>query len=758
MEEKCISSNFVTDDLTHQSCRDKMRIRFVEVNIFKRKARDRRICKYLGFLRATMVGTTPQIEPVAPTSAEEEALKRNTDCVYFLASPLTCKKGSECEYRHSDIARVNPRDCWFWLNGNCLNPKCAFRHPPLDGLLGTQAPTSASSAVPPLQADSTPAPHVPNPSGKQGVPCIFFQKGYCLKGDWCPFLHAPNSVSNKNTQAPGMSIAEPAFYKNTFGGPEKCTQEKKVPSITVEKTVELPLHTKPAVKVEPAPPRNEFAVGKKTAMTLDMNEEFSSYRRTSISPANNGNKSSRTIGVQQSHPLDEHGSMNSKDAEEISREPSPGFDVLVDDELRDSDYYPSEDQYGMIGDHEGRNEYDIGHSADYNSMVDVDREMYRDPRGYDSYDRLQGRYAWEQHRASSERMSEGPAYQKRRHARVNSPDQVSETDLRHHLSKHRRGNGLRSVISNEYVHDKHVEDQGYKVSTRDAQYLPPHESSISSRLRGRIKLPGRSSSPLDGRDMHGDREIIRGTDHSRSSFGRTQQSSHQGRLRDRIKGKEEDNFDIGGKNNRGVNLRREMKGDNITDFAGPKSLAELKSKKNGESSEQQSLGKRKHSMLDGYQQTGGDLPFEGPKPLEQILKQKRGEISASGSNKDNYQKEEGTGKMTKITSTVEDQHALSSAPVNKESMSASGDNGGAEKYRLSDATEPEAEDGMIVEDRLDDQEHEAYEQRDGASDDEQVDGEYYDDLDEGENGDAEEEYPDDEDGDDFAKKMGVMYS
>uniref|UniRef100_A0A5B7CDF7 Putative zinc finger CCCH domain-containing protein 17 isoform X1 n=1 Tax=Davidia involucrata TaxID=16924 RepID=A0A5B7CDF7_DAVIN len=88
-----------------------------------------------------MVGATqqPQLHPPTPTttttttialtSAEEEALKRNTDCVYFLASPLTCKKGSDCEYRHSDIARVNPRDCWFWLNGNCLNPKCGFRHP-----------------------------------------------------------------------------------------------------------------------------------------------------------------------------------------------------------------------------------------------------------------------------------------------------------------------------------------------------------------------------------------------------------------------------------------------------------------------------------------------------------------------------------------------------------------------------------------------------------------------------------------------------
>ncbi|CAA2954875.1 zinc finger CCCH domain-containing 17 [Olea europaea subsp. europaea] len=708
-----------------------------------------------------MVGPPPQIESAAAppppqtatASAEEEAIKRNTDCVYFLASPLTCKKGSECEYRHSDIARVNPRDCWFWLHGNCLNPKCGFRHPPLDGLLGTQAPTSAPSVVPPLQTASAPSPHVPNASGKQGVPCIFFQKGYCLKGDWCPFLHAPNSVSNKNTLAPGISTAELASFKNTFGGPEKFTQEKKVPSKTLEKSGELPLHTKPIIKVEPAPLRNEFAVGKKTLATLEMNEEFSSYRPRSMSPANNGKQASRTISVQQSHPLDELGGMNSKDAEEISREPSPGFDVLVDDEVRDSDYYPGEDQYGMTGDDESGNEYGIGHSVDYNSMVDVDRDIYHDPHGYDSYEHLQGQYAWEQHKASSERMSGGSAYQNRRHARVSSPDQVSDADLRHHLSKHRRGNGLRSVISQEHARDRH-EDQGYKVSSMDAQYLHPQESSLSSRLRGRIKLPGRSL-PLDGRDSQVDREIIRGPDHGRSSFGRTQQFSHHGRTGDRVKGKEEEDFNNSQKNNRGVNFRREMKGDNITDFAGPKSLAELKSKKNGETSEQQSLGKRKYSMLDDYQQTGGDLPFEGPKPLEEILKQKRGEIASSGNYRDNNQKEEGSRKMTKITSTVEDQRALSSAPVNEDSKSASHDNDGAEKYGLSDARKL---DGMIVEDQLDDQEHEAYEQRDGVSDYEQVDGEYYDDLDEGENGEAEDEYPDDEDGDEFAKKMGVMYS
>ena len=39
---------------------------------------------------ATKESTAPPQPFAAPP--EEDALKRNTDCVYFLASPLTCKK------------------------------------------------------------------------------------------------------------------------------------------------------------------------------------------------------------------------------------------------------------------------------------------------------------------------------------------------------------------------------------------------------------------------------------------------------------------------------------------------------------------------------------------------------------------------------------------------------------------------------------------------------------------------------------------
>ncbi|XP_048133908.1 zinc finger CCCH domain-containing protein 34-like isoform X2 [Rhodamnia argentea] len=101
----------------------------------------------------------------------EGTQKRNTDCVFYLASPLTCKKGLDCEYRHNEIARLNPKDCWYWLAGNCLNPTCGFRHPPLDKL------SEVSSEL-----------HMP-PANKISTPCYFYYNGFCNKGDSCTYSH-----------------------------------------------------------------------------------------------------------------------------------------------------------------------------------------------------------------------------------------------------------------------------------------------------------------------------------------------------------------------------------------------------------------------------------------------------------------------------------------------------------------------------------------------------------------------------------------
>ncbi|KAL3635863.1 hypothetical protein CASFOL_020410 [Castilleja foliolosa] len=656
-----------------------------------------------------MASSAPQSQSL-PLSAEDEALKRNTDCVYFLASPLTCKKGNDCEYRHSDVARINPRDCYFWLQGNCLNPKCAFRHPPLEGLLGAQAPTPIGPSAPVSQTVAAPTPHVPNAaSTKPGVPCVFFQKGYCMKGDWCPFLHAPIFPSNKPSPMPltAPSPLEPAINKKPVTGLKQSVQEKKVQPVNVAKSVKDSAGTNSSFEVEPAPPRNEFSINR---------------RAPQVTPAANGNPVNYPVHFQQYRHLDdpepEPECMNSKDADEFSREPSPGFDVLVDDDVRDADYYPGEDRYGMARDHESRIEYDIGLSSDYNAIpADDTDERYQGPLGYDSHEHRKGQYDLDSRRGSSERRSGLPYFERRPFARPETVDLVDELDLRHRLAKHKKPNGLRSVISHENARDRQTGDRRiYRGSSRE-------NNALSNRLQGRISLPGgRSPSPNN-----------RGSVRGRLSPVRTNMALHQGRIHDKIRGRVDEGFNSAGRNLRGPQARRDDSGDYRGKFAGPKSLAELKNNKNGEPSrrfandeQQSSLGKRKHIV---NQESGNGLSFEGPKPLQEILKRKRGET---------------VRKEDKIHELAENE-----TEVNHDSTSIQNNEPVVESKQ-------EVEDVMIGDGVHQEESGAAYEQRDGESDYEQVGGEDYD-LYDGENGDNGD-YADEDDDDDFAKKMGVLYS
>ena len=660
-----------------------------------------------------------------------------------------------------------------------------FSFQPLDGLLGTQATTPSGSSIPTSQSVAPPAPHVPAPhvpyssSGKQSVPCIFFQKGLCLKGDRCAFLHGPNPTGNKIPQAPAATPGtEPPSLKKVFGGLEKCTQEQRVLQPNFSKSFEVPRPAKPATKTETAPPKHAVSIDKTAVPPAGLRDELPRYKATDVPPASNGNSANRPNRMHQSDVSDDHSFQNGgKDADEFYRESSPGFDVLVDDDLRDSDYYHDEDQFGGDGRNlNSMNEFDIGRSSDYNSMADMDREMFRDPHGYDSYEHMHGQYPWDHRRSSSERMLVGAAPLERRGFRKSeSPDQINESDLRHRLSKHRRVNGLRSVVSHDYDLDNHAEERSYRgPSRRDSHPVPTHESSLSSRLRGRIKLP-RRSSPVNGSDLRVEKDMDRGRNWGRLSPGRQQISSQQGRLRDRIRGRVQEDSITDARNSWNQRIRRDIVDDGVADFAGPKSLAELKVVKNTESKEQRmkvqqslSLGRQRNLKIEGQQQSEDDLSFEGPKPLSVILKRKRGaETAVSGSgmvhgNKEENDPEGKDGFMSSSKTTEVDVVGSVEDGLILTEKDQAADN---ESSQVPSMNELETEDGVIGDGVTEDQDHEleGFDQRDGDGD---GDGEYeYEqgdeaeyNLEEGENVDPEEEYMDDEDGDDFAKKIGVMFS
>ncbi|GKB46843.1 zinc finger CCCH domain-containing protein 17 [Tanacetum coccineum] len=611
--------------------------------------------------------------PTTITTEEDEFLKRNTDCVYFLASPLTCKKGSECEYRHSEIARLNPRDCYYWLSGNCLNPKCAFRHPPLDGLLGAEVPAFAGPPVPP-------AP------GKQGVACYYFQKGFCSKGPLCPFLHGPPSIAAQPT--PPNPVTKPSEVPST--GPEKPAQEQKFTQHeSIQKPVEFhPSHGKyvPGVQAR-APTRN----GGNVAMEKKVEpppQETSRYTPANVAPPPVINEvpiSRSNHGVYEANHTSDNEGTNGKDVDEYSREPTPGFDVLVDTEAGESEYYPHEEQFGR-----SRGDYD------------VDREMHPKQRDYDHYND-EGRL-WEEHRESS-------SFGRKRYPRDESPDQFEHSDLRHRLSKQRRGNdnlgALRSVVSREHPRDNYND----RMPRRDIHHNRHghhhhhhhHErhmepGSFSSRLRGRINITGNETG------SRVEREVDMGRQHrSRYSPGRPPYtSSNDSRLRDRIKGSRTSNdFDNDRRNYRGSHVY-----ENYKELSRPRRLSELSTQQTNDG---QLLGKRKYPRAES-QQSEVNASFEGPKPLSEILKRKRGGLVISSVvNNENSNSNENNGHNQE-----ERKESPSENMVNAENGKST--NG---QSSLNNKV------GSVDEDAMVDQELEAYDSKEGDYDYEQIDGEEY---------------------------------
>ncbi|GAB2251846.1 hypothetical protein Droror1_Dr00004693 [Drosera rotundifolia] len=589
--------------------------------------------------------------------AEDDAWKKNTDCVYFLASPLTCKKGIECEFRHSEAARLNPKDCYYWMNGACLNPKCPFRHPPLDAL--PEVPAAASGGLP---VPSFPAfPSVQYGAAKLGVPCIFFQKGYCLKGDRCPFVHGSYPASNKVPQAqPTAAPAGLPAPAKAYGALEKCTQQKITPQANSPRPVQAVPEVKPAANAAVALPRKEassmiYAPPPSTRVFNVVNPNKETSLTLSETSGSNHNHFVRASSMEDSSL------QNEKDADELLRESSPGFDVLVDDE--EGEYYHNDDQFTRIGGHEGRNLNDLDHVHPDNYNPAVDPDSYRELHGYDSYGRMQDRYAREQRRVSSERsLRETVRLDRRR---------PGEADLRSRLSKQRRSSG----VDSDHASDRHAKERNYQSGRRDSYRSPPRERRLGSRLQGRIKLP--ITSPLNDGTLATVRGSDRDRDDSRILPGGPRLSSRQGSLRDRLRGGIRDESNDG-RNLWGTRIKEGTSNVNGTNFTGPKSLAELKVAKQPNGKEEQvkrdqsaAVGKWRSSALEGSQPADAVLSFEGPKPLSEILKRKREAQASASATTPIVSADNGDGQSAAVfDDQVKSQAALSSAGEQEASLVA----------------------------------------------------------------------------------------
>ncbi|CAO2036981.1 unnamed protein product [Urochloa humidicola] len=679
-----------------------------------------------------------------PLTPEEEALRRSTDCVYFLASPLTCKKGNECDFRHSEGARMNPRDCWYWLNGSCLNPKCSFRHPPIDGLFGAPTP-----GVPPVSSH-----YGAYNSGKQMVPCYYFQKGNCLKGDRCPFYHGPQAAGNNPTEQLAKVSSLPSELPQA-----KKNEESAAPNNSTLQGSRI-IDDKTMVHAA------KSGVG---AIPTELASSAVKSRPNSEQAPNNTLAAKKSFRTEEDHPMSYENQLpfeddsvqewnqsfqmpptddlpqNSREADDFLGESSPGFDVLVDNDADGAAYLHDEEDFGR--DMFPVEDYEYA-PADFDIRAHHDSEQFNGMGENGQIGQLYDGYERKRRRSPSERVMDRPFHSDRRfHHRGLDHDGIDGSDLRHQLRR-RRINGPSTAISPERANGgRHWRDERHRERAHGGHHMHgdrrqgPRGSTLSSRLQARIKLPGRSPDRVDTRfederDRRRLRERFSPSRHADFHGGRHREpGQHQERSHRRSS-----ELVSSARHADGLSFRRDAM--DSARFAARRSLGETR-------------------KTNGIVEPEASLDFEGPKPLSVILQRKR--EAAGGNDSSSYEKSAEVARMQTGSLVGSTKKGCDSIIISEDCKSGSGD----EEYKEEDHVPAEGHgqssshgDKYEVEDAAEvdpegNQEGDNYDQREGESDDyETMEGHDY-------KSEDENAYQDDEDlddDDDFARKVGVVFS
>ncbi|KAL2338348.1 hypothetical protein Fmac_012794 [Flemingia macrophylla] len=515
---------------------------------------------------------------------DEDSLKRNTDCVYFLASPLTCKKGAECEYRHNEIARLNPRDCWYWLSGQCLNPTCAFRHPPLDGHTGVPAPSEP--------------PQTSLPANKTMVPCYFFFNGFCNKGDTCSFLHAPDEstftvkpVKNDNGSTNALNLENKTSSRNRTGtilipvdrsliAPKNLSDSKLLP----KENHQLQL------------PKSVKQQGNCLELSALEYKEAAVCRSDSPFPDDGFVHNVSHLCTEQSS--DEQVNSHIEPEERWESSPhSPGFDVLVHDEsenmgyVEDSEYLPVLDR-----DEQELNEQYLGYEfkdpVEYDTTC-LEADILYEQETYDGYKCLDRDLTRANGRTvlaySRDVFLDSVLSRKRIRMSAEMAAYDQNLDLRDHLRRRREVNGppVTGFLRRQ--------ESPLMVRSQERNQRHGIEQRPSRRLTSQLGYSAIDSiGEVENLSIANKHKLFRHSQQHRSRKNYREKVSKRQFLSSKI--------------SRKPALRQRGFIHEATTFSGPKTLAEIKEEK------------KKAEESVHCKSTSTD--FQDPKPLSEILKDK----------------------------------------------------------------------------------------------------------------------------------------
>eukprot|EP00268_Persea_americana_P030216 TRINITY_DN29255_c0_g1_i1.p1 TRINITY_DN29255_c0_g1~~TRINITY_DN29255_c0_g1_i1.p1 ORF type:complete len:613 (-),score=134.17 TRINITY_DN29255_c0_g1_i1:372-2210(-) len=534
---------------------------------------------------------------------EDESQKRSTDCVYFLASPLTCKKGSGCEFRHSENARFNPRDCWYWLNGNCLNPACSFRHPPLDG-----RPEASSVSV-------HLSPHSAVASVKTNHPCYFFFNAYCIKGDKCPFLHGPDNLSSgwksSKTAAAGTDI-HPLENKVSTESDTRPVSVEAPPNPSDGTSVEVNLLSQPKdVQVEA--PNNISKHSPSPLLSLPNCKEAAVELLDTPPPMVSCSDYTRRPLVSEDQSSDEEQTNNYAEPEE-RWESSPGFDVLVD---RGSEHFGYEEaEYPGVRDEETRGLQNHLFQHNYEDLVGYDPMGYPDAEIvyehgiYDLHDHVDNDYPSDYARRVPDHVREKMTTIPKRKLLAREPkiNGQKDVDLRDRLKCKRDGHHGFYGSRKRQRHSSCVVDDNREHLMKRGMGHALHGTLASEVGESMIRSRRGSDSGLRGGSWSGRLRRLR----SRHTRRKMQESSRKQARSPSL------SSEIAG----GLRIKDTKSMRDSAAFTGPKTLAQIKEEKRRASAGDDSS---RNVRSPAHQNSGGTVSetFEGPKPLSELIRSKR---------------------------------------------------------------------------------------------------------------------------------------
>ncbi|XP_022145018.1 zinc finger CCCH domain-containing protein 32-like [Momordica charantia] len=558
----------------------------------------------------------------------EELRKRNTDCVYFLASPLTCKKGFDCEYRHSEIARLNPRDCFYWLAGNCLNAACGFRHPPMDGPAGKVFESSQCSV----------------PVNKANIPCYFYFNGFCSKGDMCSFLHGndistvtPSSTktgfpsghtedkpasANKKGLGSTDAIVHPS---NTFSSEDKPASANKKGLASTDAIIPPSKNVSdPTIDVTFQQPSAENVSHQSAHLPISVSEceQLAVDEPVSLTAAEGSNDSSRSHVHADAGQSNEETTMDCTE-EENFWESSPGFNVAVGHGLENLDSDDDPEYHLSTNLEKGEMDTDLCRN-DFDDLIayepmhsDVELLYEGEMRKYDHFERESALFNKRNIISSSRRkLLESMFSQKRKLTLVNlDAEEWNCVDLRSYLQRD-CVSGNRSIIgiSRRRNGSSFRTSRDFAKPRKHGLYHPP---PLGRRLALQVGKISRRSLP--------ESVTFSNSISPYGSFRHSRQFKPWRHCDGYGIGLARQQHPLPDMSRKPVSRERRYNLKSAP-FKGPKTLSEIKEEKRRVVEENGDFSiKKRHSIGSAYAyaSTSSSADFRGPKPLSDILKDKR---------------------------------------------------------------------------------------------------------------------------------------